>query len=133
VDDVTVVVKRANRLKGHVEPRQVCDVQPEHADDETTLLRLPPGTTTGPDGEFSLGPVDEGTTKLTARCPGGDQGQTEVQVARGMPDAIVRVAPGASIAGRVVDGEGKPVAGVVATATRMSSVERMTIRNGMIT
>src|SRR6185503_1458029 len=79
VDNVTVVVKRAFTLKGHVEPRQVCDIQPESGDDERMLMRLVPGATTGPDGEFALGPVDDGATKLTARCPSGDQGTAELQ------------------------------------------------------
>ena len=50
-----------------------------------------------------------------------------------MPEAIVRVAPGGSIAGRVVDGEGKPVAGVGVVASEVSRGERTTIRNGAVT
>src|SRR6185503_14843565 len=128
VDDVRVTVRRAFTVKGHVEPRQVCDLQADPGDREAEMMRIPPRVTTDPDGEFALGPIDDGPIRVTARCASGDQGQLDVQVARTMPDAIVRVTPGGSIAGRVVDGDGKPVAGVIATANRLASVERMVIR-----
>jgi hypothetical protein len=50
-----------------------------------------------------------------------------------MPEAILRVVPGGSIAGRVVDGDGKPVAGVGVIANEVSRGERTTIRNGAVT
>jgi hypothetical protein len=84
-------------------------------------------------GEFQLGPLLEGDSRLTARCPSGDQGAAAVKVAPGMPDAILRVAPGGSIAGRVVDGEGKPVAGVGVIANEVSRGEHTTFRNGAVT
>ena len=96
-------------------------------------MTLRGGVSTGPDGEFKLGPIAEGPARLTARCASGDQGQAQVQVAPGMPDVILKVAPGASIAGRVVDGDGKPVAGIGVIANEISRGERTTIRNGAIT
>ena len=132
VGGVVVTVKRGTTLKGHVEPRQVCDLQQE-LDDRADLLALTPGTATGADGEFELGPLPDGSVKLTARCASGDQGQTQVNVAPGMPETILKVAPGGSIAGHVVDGDGKPVVGVGVMATEVSGGERTTIRNGMVT
>jgi protocatechuate 3,4-dioxygenase beta subunit len=50
-----------------------------------------------------------------------------------MADAILPVTAGASIAGRVVDGTGAPVAGIGVMASEISRGERTTIRNGAIT
>jgi len=60
------------------------------------LLALAPGTSTGTDGEFELGPLPDGPVKLTARCASGDQGQAQVNVAPGMPETILKVTPGGS-------------------------------------
>jgi len=133
VDGVIVTVKRGATLKGHVEPRQVCDIQQELDERDGGLLALTPGTTSGADGEFELGPMPDGTAKLSARCPTGDQGQAQVKIAAGMPETILQVSPGGSIEGRVVDGEGKPVVGVGVMATNISGTERITIMNGVIT
>jgi hypothetical protein len=133
VDGVVLTVQRGATLKGHVEPRQVCDIQQDLDDRASGLLVLAPGTSTGADGEFTLGPVGDGTAKLTARCASGDQGQAQVTVAPGMPEVILQVASGGSIAGRVVDGEGKPVIGVGVMASNVSGTERTTVRNGMVT
>jgi Carboxypeptidase regulatory-like domain len=132
VDGVVITVKRGTTLKGHVEPRQVCDIQ-QYLDDHEGLLVLTPGTSTAADGEFELGPFGDGTVKLTARCASGDQGATQVKITPGMPEAILKVTPGGSIAGRVVDGEGKPVAGVGVMASNISGTESTIIRNGMVT
>ncbi|HSR98463.1 MAG TPA: carboxypeptidase regulatory-like domain-containing protein [Kofleriaceae bacterium] len=132
VDGVTVKVKRAYTLKGHVEPRQVCDIQQEPGERDGGPLMMLAGTTTGPDGEFTLATGD-GAIKLTARCASGDQGDAQVTASRSTPDTVVPVTPGGSIAGRVVDGAGKPVVGVVVMASKVSGTERMVVRNGMIT
>ncbi|HEX3761519.1 MAG TPA: carboxypeptidase-like regulatory domain-containing protein [Kofleriaceae bacterium] len=131
VDGVVVTVRRGVTLRGHVEPRQVCDVQRDLAE-PLGPMAVPP-VTTAADGEFQLGPFDAGDTRLTARCPSGDEGATTVKVARGAPDVVLRVTPGGSIAGRVVDGAGKPVAGIGVIATEISRGEHITIRNGAIT
>ena len=131
VDGVVVTVRRGVTLRGHVEPRQVCDIQQDAAE-PLGVLRAPP-VASGTDGEFQLGPFVEGDSRLTARCPSGDQGAAAVKVAPGMPDVIVRVSPGGSIAGRAVDGEGKPVAGVGVIANEVSRGEHTTIRNGAVT
>ncbi|HEY0476119.1 MAG TPA: carboxypeptidase-like regulatory domain-containing protein [Kofleriaceae bacterium] len=138
VDGVVVTVRRGLALRGHVEPRQVCDVQ-QALDERAGMMMLAPGgsaastTATAADGEFQLGPIAGGPARLTARCASGDQGTSDVQIAAGMPEVILRVTPGGSIAGRVVDGDGKPVAGAGVVASDVSQGERTTIRNGAIT
>lgn len=132
VDNVVVTVNRGRMVKGHVEPRQVCDVQQE-LDERAGMMTTLTGVTTAADGEFALGPLSDVAIRLIARCARGDQGSALVAVARDMPEAIVPVAPGASIAGRVLDGDGKGVAGVAAMATNVSGGERTMIMNGAIT
>jgi protocatechuate 3,4-dioxygenase beta subunit len=50
-----------------------------------------------------------------------------------MGEVVVTVKPGGSIAGRVVDTEGKPVAGVSVSAAAQDGGEKTMIVNGMIT
>ncbi len=133
VDAVVVTVKRGYRLKGHVVPAQECTVQQDPDLGAGPMMILAPGTTTSADGEFTLGPLAGGAVRLTARCASGNQGSTQVTLAGGMPDTVIHVAPGASISGRVVDGEGKPVAGIGVVASEISSGERTMMMNGMIT
>ena len=133
VDNIELMVKRGRTLKGHVEPRQICDVQQEP--DDRAAMMMPPASsaTTGADGAFSLGPLGDGATILSARCASGDQGSTRVTVARDMPEAIIKVAPGGSIAGRVVDGDRKAAAGVSVTASDLSSGERAMAVSELVT
>lgn len=137
VGGVIVQVRAGLTVKGHVEPRQICDVSLEPADDAPDLRRGPAmfaaPTTTGTDGAFALGPVAAGRGTLVARCPSGEQGSVAIEVAPAIGEVIVKVTPGASIAGRVVDKDGKPVAGVTVTAAPQGGVERTMIVNGMVT
>lgn len=132
VDGVVVTVQRGVTVTGRVEPRQTCDVQQE-PDEREVLLVMNAGASTGSDGAFTLGPIAPGPARLTARCPGGDQGGAQIKVSAGMPEVILPVTGGASIAGHVVDGQGKPVAGVGIVASEVSHGERTTIRNGAVT
>jgi hypothetical protein len=136
VDGVVINVKRGLALHGHVEPRQPCEIQPE-SDQPGAAFNLPgafPGAaSTGNDGAFQLAPLAEGPLRLTARCASGDAGSTQVTVAAGMAEVTLPVSPGGSIAGHVVDGAGKPVAGIGVSASDVSHGERTTIRNGAIT
>jgi len=50
-----------------------------------------------------------------------------------MAEVVIKVTPGGSIAGRVVDGDGKPVAGVTVMGDLQTTGERTMIVNGMIT
>jgi protocatechuate 3,4-dioxygenase beta subunit len=132
---VKVNVKRGLALKGHVEPRQVCELENEVPEDMMNgpMMMTFQSKTTGVDGSFDLGPAQSTTYEITARCASGAQGTKRVTVSAGMPDVIVEVTAGASIAGRVVDGTGKPIAALSVMASRMNATERTTIVNGMIT
>ncbi len=113
VDGIVVRVRRGLDVRGHVEPREVCDVEIANAerDDERRDSK-----TTNADGEFHFAPFGSGHATLVARCPNGDQGTTAVTVAAGGGESIVPVTPGGSIEGRVVDKSGKPVTGVMVNA-----------------
>ena len=134
VTGIEVHVQQAAIISGHVEPRQPCEVTHE-IDDEAmgmTIPKLVAPATTGPDGEFRLGPAAPGKAKLSARCSGGDQGSITIAVAAAMPVVVLPVKPGASIAGRVVDGEGKPVGGMTVMGTRKTQTQSTMIVNGMV-
>lgn len=138
LDGVRVVVRRGLQVAGRVEPRQVCEVSIAIArmvDDEHPIGltgELPP-IATGADGEFAFSPVSASPFQVSARCPSGDRGVQEGVAAPGAAALVVRVAPSASIAGRVVDGEGKPVSGVTVAAASSGDAETAVVVNGMVT
>lgn len=140
VDDVVVRVSRGIKLRGHVEPRQVADIsfEPEGPGGrgpalDRMMLRTGDGPmTTGPDGEFEI-VVGAGKATLSARCPSGDQGSLDVDVKPAMGSVTIAVTPGGSIAGRVVDGEGKPVANATVMAMPQGDGESINIVNGVVT
>jgi protocatechuate 3,4-dioxygenase beta subunit len=136
VDGVVVTVRRGTSVTGHVEPRQPCELAIDPFGSTVDLASGAPRSSTataGADGAFTIGPVLDGGLKLTARCASGDQGEAQIQVASGMPDLVVAVAPGASIAGRVLDGDGKPFAGAGVVASEVSRGEHIEFTNGRIT
>lgn len=138
VDNVKVVVRRGLQVKGHVEPRQVAEVRLDMArtiDDDHPFAAwsdLAP-VTTGADGEFVFSPAMPSHATVSARAASGDQGTQPIDITDKLGEVIVRVAPGASIAGRVVDGDGKPIAGTTVMASNIGDGDRTTIVNGMIT
>ena len=135
LERVEVRVRKGLSIAGHVEPRQRCEVAYEaiaRARAMEPVLAIP-GATTAADGVFELGPSRAGAARLTARCAGGDQGSLEVVVAPGMAEVVVEVTPGGSIAGRLVDGDGRPVAGASVMAARSGEADRTTISNGRVT
>ncbi len=132
VEHVVVHVQRAAVIRGHVEPRQPCEVQV--AWNPRGGMRGPsPRVSTAADGELKLGPVSDGAAELIARCTSGDHGALPITITRGMAEVIVPVAAGASIAGRVVDSDGKPVAGIGVIANDVTHGASTTITNGRIT
>ena len=136
VDGVRVHVRRAGHVRGHVEPRQICEVRLDFEDAMLNAQELPmlvSAQTTGPDGEFSIGPASPLPYVLAARCPSGDQGTQPVHVTPTMPDVVLNVTAGASIAGRVVDGTGKPIGAATVMAAAQTGSERTEIVNGMVT
>lgn len=136
VDGIVVRVRQGLTIKGHVEPRQVAEVSFEPDENELgrgPLPGLPRSIVTGPDGAFELSPVGPGKATLTARCPSGDQGDVPVDVAGPTTEVVLRVSPGGSIAGRVVDADGKPVAGVGVVGSPVGPAEHARIVNGVVT
>ena len=134
VTGIKLTVRAGIVLKGHVEPRQVCDVSPDtEGDGPMAMMMLAGPTTTGADGVFELRRLEPTAYVLEARCPSGDQGQAKVTAAPNAGEIVIEVKPGASIAGRVVDGAGKPVAGVKVMANPLGGTEKTTIVNGVIT
>jgi Carboxypeptidase regulatory-like domain len=136
VDGVIVRVQQGLTIKGHVEPRQVAEVRFE-PDDEFRGVplpgRLPRSIVTGPDGSFEIRPVGPGKATLSARCPSGDQGSVAVTAAGPVTEVVLQVSPGGAIAGRVTDGDGKPVAGVTVVASPTGVRDHTTVVNGVIT
>ena len=133
LDNVKVTVTKGLRVKGHVEPRQICDVELEMS--EATMMGGPfqmfTPQATGADGEFDLGPAKPGAYDIRARCQSGAQGSVAVKTPTAA-DVVVEVKPGASIAGKVVDGKGQPVVGVAVSAAQVGGTERTMIVNGMM-
>src|SRR6202035_1516725 len=86
VDGVKIVVRRGIKLKGHVEPRQICSVKIDLDDRELgpdmPMMQGAP-VTTGADGEFAIGPLSPVEYKVDARCPSGDQGTLTITLAAG--------------------------------------------------
>ena len=130
VVDVRVRVHRGVRVKGRVEPAQVCDVELELAQAAGPMRLARPTASAAADGAFALGPIDAGAYTATARCPSGDEGSVPVAVKLGMSDIAIAVKPGGAIVGRVVDGKGKPVAGASINAAAGNRTE---VVNGMVT
>ncbi|MEJ7599911.1 MAG: carboxypeptidase-like regulatory domain-containing protein [Kofleriaceae bacterium] len=129
VDDIVVRVRRGFEVTGHVEPRGVCDVEISK-DERGDAVPHRDSTTTNADGEFHFAPLGSGHATLSARCPNGDLGTVAVTVAAGGGESIVPLAPGGSIAGRIVDNSGKPVAGVMVNAE--SGNDETRIENGAV-
>lgn len=130
IDGVKITVTRGLHVKGHVERRQVCDVEVDAGMRRPGAMQMmfAPVTTTD-DGEFDIGPVHPGALDLKAHCASGDVGAAHVDVTPTLGAVAIEVKAGGSIAGKVVDGQGKPVAAVTVMA---GDGERTTIVNGMV-
>lgn len=133
VTGVVVRVKRGIMLRGHVEPRQIATVTVEPQIGRKRMFSTVPPVTTGRDGEFSIGPLEVGSVTLGARAPSGDQGELTVEVTPAPAEVVLRLSPGGSIAGRVVDGEGRPVAGVTVMAAAQGDRASTVVINGVVT
>ncbi len=137
VDGIVVHVRRALEVKGHVEPRQVCDVALPEAEADTgdpSARRESMTVTTSDSGEFRFAPLAPGKATVIARCRNGDEGAIDVTVAANASEHIVPVKPGGSIAGRIIDTAGKPVVGVTLSAELANDgVTMTTIVNSAVT
>jgi len=127
---VTVRVHRGLHVKGRVDPAQVCDVVLDLAQTSGNFRLERPIASAGADGGFVLGPLAAGAYTATAHCPSGDEGSAPVAAKPGMADVTIAVKPGGTLAGRVVDAKGKPVAGASVNA---ASGNRTEVVNGMVT
>ncbi len=136
VEGVVVRVVHGEKVTGHVEPRQICDVRMDLDDAGLASGQMPmllAPVTTGADGNFELSPMSPGKTTFAARCPSGDQGSLSVVVAPGLGPQVIAVKAGASIAGRVIDGEGKPVPNATVVASPRGTSEHVQLVNGVVT
>jgi protocatechuate 3,4-dioxygenase beta subunit len=127
VTGVKLVVRRGATIRGHVDPPSVAHVEVARdptmggAMDLHSFLEDRVATEAGPDGAFTLGPVEPGTVDVVARAADGRKGKASVAVAKtGADGVVIHLARGAVLAGRVTDGK-DPVAGAVVSARRVKS------------
>ena len=66
VDGIVVHVRRGLEVSGHVEPREVCDVEISNTERDDARRY---STTTNADGGFHFAPFGVGNATLIARCP----------------------------------------------------------------
>jgi hypothetical protein len=128
VAGIVVRVRRGLEINGHVEPRKICDVALAKVEQGQAFTHQD-SMTTSDDGAFRFARLGAGTATLAARCANGDVGTIDVNV--DAQERVVPVEPGGSIAGRVVDATGKPIAGVTVTAEAATAAT--TIVNGAVT
>ena len=130
-----VRVRTGLQIAGHVEPRQICTVSYSVADEAPSELGAQglAAVTTTADGAFTLGPAIAVKAKLSARCDSGDRGALAIDPKAGDAPFVLAVTGGASIAGRVTDSKGAPVAGAQVMAGGDGSDRRITVVNGVVT
>lgn len=132
--DVKVRVRPAIKVTGHVEPRQPCTISHEaeaaFGTGELPLLIAP--RPTEPNGDFTI-PTGKAKAKLTARCPSGAYGTKSIDAKSADAPIVIEVKGGASIAGRVIDAKGAPVANATVMAAPDGDERRVTVVNGMVT
>lgn len=127
VNDIVVRVKRGLVVKGHVEPRKVCDIEMTAVVQDAPFIQ-PRSAATTPSGDFEFRPLASGKATLAAHCPRGEQGRIEIAIDG--DEHVVPLTSGGSIEGRVVDAIGKPIAGAMVTAEHVKEITR--IDNGIV-
>ena len=135
VDGIVVHVRHGLDVTGHVEPRETCEVALAKDDSgaEDAFDRNHTTLTVDARGDFRFGPLLPGKATVTARCPNGDQGKLDVVVAANTADSVLAVAPGSSIAGRVINTAGNAVVGVTVNAERLGDDQMTMVHNGVVT
>lgn len=129
VNDIVVRVRRGLVVKGHVEPRKVCDIELIAIVQDAPFIQ-PRSTVTTPNGDFEFRPLAPGRGTLAARCASGEQGRVEIAIAPDADEHVVPLTDGGSIEGRVIDTTGKPIAGVMVTAEHVKEITRL--ENGIV-
>lgn len=127
VDGIVVRVRRGFTVRGHVEPRKVCDVEIAKVERGDAIPHHARATSNA-DGSFQLAPFGAGDATLTARCPSGEHGTLAITVTS--DELVIPISPGGAIAGRVVDEAGKPLASVTVSAEAGDDATR--IENGAV-
>lgn len=125
-------------LHGHVEPRGIATITAEVAADrmsmEPVMLGNGIGATSNANGDFELRDVPRGRWQLQAVGADGARGHTEIEVvAASSGDIVIKLEPGASITGRVVDQDGKALRGAIVMAAATTGSVRHVIKNGAVT
>lgn len=124
VTDVLVVMDAGVALRGRVNPPKPASItialDAESLGLSNVLASIGNAFVRGRsegDGAFELSPVAAGKLKLTAIADDGSRGELSVEVGDVDQDGLViELAPRATLAGRVVDAHGKPVAGATVRA-----------------
>lgn len=140
VEGVQISLDTGVAIRGRIEPAGPADVRIELVPDESGMLfadleMLTAGggaTRAGDEGRFVLEPIRPGHYTLAARTATGGRAQLEVDVPEdGLADVVLRVEDGASVAGKVVDTHGEPVArAMVALQPHREGVSTSMIVNG---
>lgn len=128
VTDVVIEMARGATLRGRVEPPIVTSISIELDASKIGIGNLFEAIKSAlvraqskADGTFELHNVPPGTFTLAARAKDGRTGKLAVVVTAADQDNLVlRLEPRASVAGRVLDAKGGPVAGVRVDARRPS-------------
>jgi protocatechuate 3,4-dioxygenase beta subunit len=124
VTDVLVVMDSGVALRGRVNPPKPATItisfDTESLGFSNMLASIGNAFVRGRaenDGAFELSPVAGGKLKLTATADDGSKGELSVEVGDLDQDGLViELTPRATLAGRVVDAHGKPVAGATVKA-----------------
>jgi Carboxypeptidase regulatory-like domain len=132
IDGVKLTVRAGRAIRGHVDPPAVADVEIARDPGKIGLdlgALMIGGTSTeaGADGAFTLAPVEEGETTLTARATDGRRGTAKVTVGPdGASGVVIHLRERATLAGRVTDGK-DPVAGAIVSARRVEGGSRTAV------
>ena len=129
VDDLLVVMDPGVTVRGRVEPPMAASVQVTldtesmgFSDILTSIGNALLRARSTDDGVFELRPVASGKLKLVAEADDGSHGELSIEVGSDDIDgAVIELHPRATLAGRVEDANGKPVAGVTVRAEKQGA------------
>ncbi len=117
VTGVVVALDSGRTVRGRVEPPGLATVRLERGVESFSFTQLPETVTrdlvraeTDASGQFALSAVPPGQVVVVAETLDGKRGRTEL--AADQEEVVVRLEPAPAVAGRVVDRDGAPVAGV---------------------
>jgi len=135
--EVTLAVKAGAYVIGRVEPPGPAEITEELPPDTDLMgegiMRIALGTTrarTEPDGRFRIGPFPDGEIHLAARAADGRRGAAVVAVPV-TGEVVIALEQRGTIAGRVVDGNGAPLPGVVVSLRHHDRNARTMVVNGV--